>query len=242
MILKHFVRLQFKLHQSLVNSMYLILKPFLKNNGVSTAKVLNFLLTNRQLFISKHLCKDNHYDILGITPKATQTDIKSAYYKLSMLYHPDRNKGSDEAANKFRAITAAYEVLGNFRLRRLYDKGVIESAESKYREPPEEDDAQTRFYKQHMKKSARPEATGRTPIYDFDEWSRSHYGTSFNRRQKAKQKFDEREEKRRVDPLDNQKHYLIFLITILSALLLVVYYNEFKYDKVIVSKKPIIEK
>lgn len=34
----------------------------------------------------------SHYDVLGVTPKATQRDIKSAYYKLSKLYHPDKSK------------------------------------------------------------------------------------------------------------------------------------------------------
>lgn len=65
----------------------------------------------------------NHYDTLGISRTASQADIKSAYYKLSMTYHPDKNKGSDSAAQKFREIAAAYEVLGNQRLRSLYDKG-----------------------------------------------------------------------------------------------------------------------
>lgn len=66
----------------------------------------------------------NHYDALGITPKATQSDVKTAYYKLSMIYHPDKNKGCNDAADRFRSITAAYEVLSNYRLRRLYDKGL----------------------------------------------------------------------------------------------------------------------
>lgn len=65
----------------------------------------------------------NHYDSLGLTPKATQADVKGAYYKLSMVYHPDKNEGCDVAAQKFRDITEAYEVLGNVRLRKLYDKG-----------------------------------------------------------------------------------------------------------------------
>lgn len=65
----------------------------------------------------------NHYSILGLTPKATQTDVKSAYYKMSKIYHPDKNKGCADAADKFRAITSAYEVLSSYRLRRLYDKG-----------------------------------------------------------------------------------------------------------------------
>lgn len=65
----------------------------------------------------------SHYDVLGITAKATQADVKSAYYKLSMVYHPDRCANSAESVEKFRTITAAYEVLSNYRLRRLYDKG-----------------------------------------------------------------------------------------------------------------------
>lgn len=65
----------------------------------------------------------NHYDALGITPKATQADVKNAYYKLSMQYHPDRNEGSETAATQFRDITSAYEVLGNVKMRRMYDKG-----------------------------------------------------------------------------------------------------------------------
>lgn len=64
----------------------------------------------------------NLYDDLKIPKTATQAEIKSAYYNLSMLYHPDKNKG-DEAAHRFRRINQAYEVLGNFRTRRMYDKG-----------------------------------------------------------------------------------------------------------------------
>lgn len=66
----------------------------------------------------------SYYDSLGISRTSTQTEIKAAYYKLSMLYHPDKNDGSETAAKKFRQITQAYEVLSNYKLRKLYDKGV----------------------------------------------------------------------------------------------------------------------
>uniref|UniRef100_A0A8C4S5K7 J domain-containing protein n=1 Tax=Erpetoichthys calabaricus TaxID=27687 RepID=A0A8C4S5K7_ERPCA len=42
--------------------------------------------------------KTAYYDILQVTPSATQAQIKTAYYKQSFLYHPDRNAGSEEAA------------------------------------------------------------------------------------------------------------------------------------------------
>lgn len=53
------------------------------------------------------LAKQNLYTILGLSPRATQSDIKKAYYKLSMQYHPDKNKGSEDAVEKFREITEA---------------------------------------------------------------------------------------------------------------------------------------
>jgi DnaJ homolog subfamily C member 30 len=117
-------------------------------------------------------------------------DIKSAYYKLSKICHPDHNKDA-EAADRFREITEAYEVLGNFRLRKLYDKGIIHTAGEKYAQQPptpeeEENDPTTRFYKARMKKE-HTTATGRTPIYDFDAWTNSHYGGERDKKKKLKE-------------------------------------------------------
>lgn len=67
----------------------------------------------------------NHYESLGISPGSTQGEVKSAYYKLSKVYHPDKNQGNEEYAKKFRDISEAYEVLGNTQSRRLYDKGEL---------------------------------------------------------------------------------------------------------------------
>lgn len=67
---------------------------------------------------------ENLYNDLGITSHATQKEIKQAYFNLSMVYHPDKNKGCKEASTKFRLISEAYEVLGNIRTRRMYDKGL----------------------------------------------------------------------------------------------------------------------
>ena len=78
----------------------------------------------RNFSIGSVLGKKSHYDVLELTPKATQVDVKTAYYKLSKIYHPDKNKGSVDAAEKFRDINSAYEILGNYKLRRLYDKGI----------------------------------------------------------------------------------------------------------------------
>lgn len=62
------------------------------------------------------------YNVLGVQKNATQDEIKSAYRKLAMKYHPDRNPGDKAAEEKFKNITAAYDVLGDETKRRQYDE------------------------------------------------------------------------------------------------------------------------
>lgn len=69
--------------------------------------------------------KTGYYDILEVTPAATQAQIKTAYYKQSFLFHPDRNAGSDAATARFSEISEAYTVLGNKTLRKKYDRGLL---------------------------------------------------------------------------------------------------------------------
>lgn len=66
------------------------------------------------------MAKD-YYRILGVSRNATQDEIKSAFRKLALKYHPDRNPGNKEAEAKFKEINEAYEVLSNPEKRRLYD-------------------------------------------------------------------------------------------------------------------------
>ena len=65
--------------------------------------------------------KKNYYDILGVDKKATPEQIKSAYRKLAMQYHPDRNQGNAEAAEKFKEINEAHETLSDEQKRSAYD-------------------------------------------------------------------------------------------------------------------------
>lgn len=180
------------------------------------------------------ICNRSHYESLGITPHATQADIKAAYYKMSMSFHPDKNKGSEEAAQKFRDITEAYEVLGNLRLRKLYDKGILHTAGPQYAQDAEETthDNESKFYKSREQRSRAPPPTGRTPIYDFDEWTHMHYGTSFARREAAKARYA-----RKIGKNISDRHFLyselIFLATvfILTSVSLS-YIKHQSYDKV----------
>ena len=65
--------------------------------------------------------KKNYYDILGVDKKATPDEIKSAYRKLAMKYHPDRNQGNEEAAEKFKEVNEAHETLSDQQKRAAYD-------------------------------------------------------------------------------------------------------------------------
>lgn len=62
------------------------------------------------------------YQTLGVARGASEAEIKKAYRKQAMTFHPDRNNGSKEAEEKFKAITEAYDVLRDPDKRRLYDR------------------------------------------------------------------------------------------------------------------------
>lgn len=66
--------------------------------------------------------KRDYYDVLGVGKSADGTEIKKAYRKLAMKYHPDKNPGDKEAEEKFKEINEAYEVLSDETKRRNYDQ------------------------------------------------------------------------------------------------------------------------
>lgn len=150
-----------------------------------------------------------------------------------MLLHPDKNKENEEAAEKFREITAAYEVLGNFRLRKLYDKGIIHTADEVHKHKPtaeeHDNDPTTKFYKARMKKEHRT-ASGRTVIYDFDEWTDAHYGGEFKRQQRLKQNNSDKQE-RTVSAKQSFHSEMLLLILTTTFVLLALTRNNLDVDR-----------
>ena len=64
----------------------------------------------------------NYYDILGISKSATETEIKKAYKKKALEYHPDRNKDDKNAEKKFKEVNEAYQTLGDKTKKTNYDQ------------------------------------------------------------------------------------------------------------------------
>ncbi len=68
------------------------------------------------------MAEEDFYDVLGVPKTATAQEIKKAYRKLALKYHPDHNPGDKSAEEKFKKISEAYEVLSNDEKRAKYDQ------------------------------------------------------------------------------------------------------------------------
>ena len=78
------------------------------------------------------MAKRDYYDVLGVSKSADNKEIKKAYRKIAIKFHPDKNPGNKEAEEKFKEAAEAYEVLSNKEKRQRYDQfghaGMKESA------------------------------------------------------------------------------------------------------------------
>ena len=67
-------------------------------------------------------CRRDFYQILGVTKSASTSEIKKAYRKLAVKYHPDKNPDDPDAVTKFHDINDAYEILQDDEKREIYDR------------------------------------------------------------------------------------------------------------------------
>ncbi|XP_011785870.1 PREDICTED: dnaJ homolog subfamily C member 30 isoform X2 [Colobus angolensis palliatus] len=117
------------------------------------------------------------YDLLGVPSTATQAQIKAAYYRQCFLYHPDRNSGSVEAAERFTRISQAYVVLGSATLRRKYDRGLLS-------------DEDLRGPGVRPSRTPAPDPGSPRPppptMFNFDAFYQAHYGEQLERERRLR--------------------------------------------------------
>lgn len=68
------------------------------------------------------------YDVLGVARNAKQEEVRKAYRKLAKELHPDRNPGNEKAAERFKEVSAAYDIIGDADKRAKFDRGEIDAA------------------------------------------------------------------------------------------------------------------
>lgn len=105
------------------------------------------------------MSKPNYYEILGISSTATKDEIKKAYRKLALQYHPDKNKSSD-AHERFIEINEAYLILYDDEARAKYDR---EFKAYRQKEPTTEKEKQT---------DTKKETENAFEDFDLNDWSK----------------------------------------------------------------------
>ncbi|KAJ8402213.1 hypothetical protein AAFF_G00370780 [Aldrovandia affinis] len=130
---------------------------------------------------SVEMSKDD-VEKLPVSPNATHAQIKTAYYKQSFIYHPDKNAGSEEAALRFSEISEAYKVLGNKGLRRKYDRGMLTKADVQGAGRPSAKEAASSTASEPKRSRQSPAmGVGEKSMFDFDEFYRAHYSEQLQR-------------------------------------------------------------
>lgn len=164
-----------------------------------------------------HRSPTAYYDILEVTGSATQSQIKTAYYKQSFRFHPDRNAGNEDAAKQFGLVTEAYHILGSVSLRKKYDRGVLSPQDVRSaKKPSGKSGSPSRKEAGGPREASTSSKTPARPMFDFDAFYQAHYGEQLAREKhwKARREIIEKQK------LENKMATRINRLGELSAVLL----------------------
>ncbi|KAF7218841.1 dnaJ (Hsp40) homolog, subfamily C, member 30b [Nothobranchius furzeri] len=167
-----------------------------------------------------HRSKTSYYDILKVSSGATQSQIKTAYYKQSFIHHPDKNQGSTKANHRFSEISEAYAVLGNTSLRRRYDRGLLRHSDIQSAGRPTSKETKSRSTgSQQQQRVSRFSHVDGKPIFDFDAFYQAHYGEQLQRERvmRARRKQMEEMQKKINSRKQHTKIELVFAVLVMMA-------------------------
>lgn len=171
----------------------------------------------------------NYYDILGVPKTATSDEIKKAYRTLAFKYHPDRNQGNAEAEEKFKQISAAYDVLGDEAKRRQYDMGYY--SESAYSNAGNQ--SQQQYQRQYQ-------YTYSNPFGDDNFWEWFNGANFRNRYQQTQNSYGNYSQYHYSQEEEPQTRTSYFSTFILKALQIFVGLMFFRFSWFIIPFGPII--
>ncbi|XP_076130728.1 uncharacterized protein dnajc30a [Alosa pseudoharengus] len=140
--------------------------------------------------------KSAYYEILQVASTATQAQIKTAYYKQSFIYHPDKNAGSEAASRRFSEITEAYNVLGNKSLRKKYDRGILTQTDLQGARRPSPKESGSGAGQQTKSRSSSVVGIDSKKVFDFDNFINSHYGEQLKRDRDFRTRQEEMQRKK----------------------------------------------
>ncbi|XP_043589215.1 dnaJ homolog subfamily C member 30, mitochondrial-like [Bombus pyrosoma] len=155
-----------------------------------------------------------HYETLGLQPTATYNEIKSAYYELTLKYHPDKNK-SESAKEMFHEISNAYDVLSKYETRKQYDRTQLINQ-----------DLQTlnnKKYERFKPKNIQLYKSQPRNIFNFDEWIQQHYSRTFQKNISAKKR---QEEYMKILEAANKSPDLLVIIILIILITLIIFIHE----------------
>ncbi|XP_014786889.1 uncharacterized protein LOC106881133 [Octopus bimaculoides] len=200
---------------------------YISQNKRPTA--VNRLLYNRKCFSARFLSSKrvgrkfeiksrNLFDVLEVTPRAHNSEIKKSFYRLSKRYHPDMNR-SQEAVTKFAEISAAYEILKDTQKRRMYERELMSNKQISSEELRRHTSGSMQdHYNKHLQNKSQIKR--RALKYDDDFWV--YYGSMKDSRKSSHEnleavleRYKEEERHRRAKGLLGGTVALVFLLTVM---------------------------